>query len=111
MSRDATPSTPTSTRALAAILGVSKSTIHRDVSGKCDPGARVVGRDGKTYPATRLSLRPSDELVELRMKGWSYRRIAAEFGVSHQTVMRLFRNGGSPVPDGTREPVDQAGAR
>jgi IS30 family transposase len=93
-----------SIRALARALGVSKSTIQRDLAGKVVPGARSLGLDGKSYPATRVPLRPSDEIIRLREQGWSYRCIAAEYGVSHQTIMRLFRAGGPAVPRGTREP-------
>ncbi len=58
------------------------------------PLPRRNAADGKTYPATanRDFRIPSKRLVDLRAAGWSYRKIGAEVGVSHQTIMRLFQN-------------------
>lgn len=43
-----------SLRAIAEASGVSEATVRRDTAGATnDAGARVIGRDGKSYPATR----------------------------------------------------------
>jgi transposase len=80
-----------STRAIAQKMGISKSTVHRRTIDVRSPGDRVRGLDGKSYPATGDSLVASDEMVELRAQGWSYRQLAKEFDVSPQTVMRMLR--------------------
>jgi hypothetical protein len=82
----------TSLRMMAAFLGVSHCTVWRDLQNKDRGAARSLGRDGKSYPSRRGLFVPAVWMCELRAQGWSYRRIAAEAGVSHQTVMRLFRN-------------------
>ncbi len=53
---------------------------------------RVIGTDGKRYPARRSKgiAVPAQWMVERRAQGASYREIASEAGLSHQTIMRLF---------------------
>jgi hypothetical protein len=86
-----------STRAAAAVAGVSRSTMarRRAAASAEQRAGRVPGRDGKTYPAFRL---PADALVcrwararVLQLEGWSVRAIAAEVGCSVGTVAADLR--------------------
>lgn len=84
--------TATSCRAMAKLVGVSKSYMTEALPRVQGPGDRNVGLDGKSYPAHRIPLVPSEDLIDLRSQGLSYRAIASMVGVSHQTIMRLFQN-------------------
>ncbi|GHS89319.1 hypothetical protein AGMMS50218_15330 [Actinomycetota bacterium] len=89
-----------SSRAVAAVLGVGKSTVHRDLevlSGvpggapdSRDAGEGVaVGIDGKSYPRRAASPRLRERtarVVELRGAGLTQVQIAAELGVAQSTV-------------------------
>ena len=90
---------PTSVRALALSMGIQaqrrpfgKTTLHRVLQKHPRlPGERVIGRDGKSYPATRERQVASEELLRLRYdEGYSFQQLADHFGVSRQTVTRLI---------------------
>lgn len=108
-------SVPTSCRALARVLGVSKSTAARDMraAGALEPTGYHRGLDGKEYPNARGVLVEAIINVAIEHPDWSVRRIAAEVGAgSPATVLRwreLARRyiaaGRSPVPSGTPEQV------
>ena len=89
-----------SIRATAAILGVSPSTIMRDIQkgddyrpddeGRIDVGT-VMGLDGKRRPSRRFDTSARDEQIcDLRYSGKSLRTIAAEVGCSVGTVHRVL---------------------
>lgn len=62
-----------SLRAIAGALGVSEPTVRRDIAksgASCDapepePAARVIGMDGKSYPATRPAPEPEPEAARV----------------------------------------------
>jgi predicted transcriptional regulator len=88
-----------SVRASAAVLGVAKTTVQRDVAampplsrvpdGTPDSG-RSVGRDARSYPVVRAStaqvLERQVQVARLRSQGWSQTEVARELGVSQPTV-------------------------
>lgn len=92
-----------SIRALAAIFGVSPSTVHRDTMRrrvdrvvKDDEGNLLVpltmGIDGKLRPAVRYNTSGRDALIRrLRAEGTTMRAIAEEVGCSVGTVHRVLR--------------------
>lgn len=93
---------PTSIRALALSQGLqaqrrpfSKTTFHRALQEHPEAremfGDRVIGRDGKSYPATRERRVVSEEMLRLRYdEGLSFQQLADHFGLSRQTVTRLI---------------------
>lgn len=93
-----------STRALAQVLGVSASTVSRDLASEDtvdDQGRRlaavsmVVGLDGKVRPSRRLDTAGRDaEIRRLRSAEVSMRAIAAAVGCSLGTVHRVLRQSG-----------------
>jgi transposase len=80
-----------SSRLLAELLGVSKSTVHRDKAHMAS-AATVEGRDSKTYPASADAhaerLLHAVELWDMHRPN---REIAARLGVSERTVRRWHR--------------------
>lgn len=86
-----------SVRAIAAVLGVAKSTVDRDVAatastvpdGTVDT-PRSTGRDGRSVPSQRGSsadvLSRRVEVARMRAQGMSQVQIARELGVSQPTV-------------------------
>lgn len=82
---------PRSLRALGAILGVSRETIRRDLALRPVEAYRVVGLDGKSYPANEDGQRATAAAVlALRERGMKQTEIAAELGLSQPTVSRLL---------------------
>lgn len=85
-----------SNRAIARALGVSEATIRRDldVSGDSrESPDRVVGLDGKSYPASEAGQRRmAAAILALRARGMKQVEIAAELGVSQSTVSRALRD-------------------
>jgi hypothetical protein len=64
-----------------------RSTIHRDLPEPARRAERVVGLDGKSYPASRDDDTRADAL-NLLADGFSVARVAAWYGVSERTVRR-----------------------
>ncbi len=83
-----TPESGHSIRALAAALGVSKSTIARDLRGVDSAVRTSCGLDGKEYASP--SAREHRRLLHraLRAQGVSERIIAEQTGWSQATVHR-----------------------
>jgi transcriptional regulator with XRE-family HTH domain len=82
-----------SLRAMAEVLGVSASTIARDLAESGADHIRVRGRDGKSYPRGKEAQRVMVLLAhQLHRRGLTQARIAAEIGVSQPTVSRLLRS-------------------
>lgn len=88
-----------STRALAAVLGVSAATAHRDLrrldAPRDDGMAEVVkvrGLDGKIRPSRRLDTTERDAaIVSKRAAGLTVRQIAGALGCSVGTVHRVLK--------------------
>lgn len=86
-----------SVRAIAAVLGVAKSTADRDVAASLStvPGgtvdtSRSTGRDGRSLPSQRGSsadvLTRRVEVARMRAQGMSQVEVADRLGVSQPTV-------------------------
>lgn len=89
-----------SVRAIAAVLGVAKTTVQRDVAAAMPPlsgvpdgtpdSGRSVGRDARSYPVARAStaqvLERQVQVARLRSQGLSQTEVARELGVSQPTV-------------------------
>jgi transposase len=80
-----------SLRKMAAIIGVSSTTVYRDslaTRGQEDP-LNVVGRDGKCYAASRdARLRRVAMALKALNEGKDVDEVAAAFGVSRRTLRR-----------------------
>ena len=80
--------TSMSCRQIAAVLGVSKSTAHRDRRA-VEGGGRCRGNDGKSYPASREEHR---EMVAIALaaiaQGKPVGEVANAIGVSPRTLRR-----------------------
>lgn len=89
-------------RAMAKVLGVSPSTIARDVAKQDKPlpdGRRevevgpVMGLDGKVRPGRRVDTTQRDaEIRRLRASGFTVREVAARLGCSVGTVHRVAKS-------------------
>lgn len=92
-----------SLRALASILGVSPSTVHRDRAGvdqvtTDEDGSLLIpmtrGLDNKLRPTVRYDTSGRDRLIrQLRAEGKTIRAIASEVGCSVGTVHRVVSDG------------------
>lgn len=92
-----------SIRALAATLGVSPATVHRDRRGADavttdEDGSLLIpmtlGIDGRLRPTVRYDTSGRDRLIrQLRHDGKSIRVIAQEVGCSVGTVHRVLARG------------------
>jgi transposase len=95
--------TAPSLRVTAAALGVSKSTIHRDLAGadRTALSLRVQGRDGKSYPSTKVAHEAVIGFaLEALWAGKSVSDVAEAVACSERTVRR-WRREWSRVPAGT----------
>jgi transposase-like protein len=82
-----------SVRAIAAVLGYGKTTVHRDLRADGHvPSGRSSGLDGKTYSASRESHR---ELVGIALAALEQGKTPAEvtttLGISPRTLRRWRR--------------------
>lgn len=63
---------------------------------------------GTRKPVTRAYLRQRQKQMQrLRAKGWSYRRIAAKFGISHARVEQVVKRAFKPKRNGPRSKQKQ----
>lgn len=89
-----------SVRALAAVVGMSPSTVQRDRAAAQDYAAAedgtilvgwTMGVDGKLRPSRRVDTTARDEeVLRLRADGASIRAIAAKLECSPGTVHRVL---------------------
>jgi hypothetical protein len=88
-----------STRMIAAQIGCDQSFVVKvrpQVMTDSSP-ARVTGKDGKSYPASRTPVRRPpeerrDQIAELASKGYSTRQIAGHLGIGEERVAVLAQH-------------------
>jgi ParB-like chromosome segregation protein Spo0J len=105
-----------STRQIADVAGVPKSTVIRDAAEEVRPdpsgsphtttvAVAVVGRDGKNYQPQTLQQR-RDLAAELRAEGFSIGQIADHMQVAKSTAQSLLAPRKKVTPISTKSPAD-----
>jgi len=81
-------------RFLVTVLGAVAELERELISERTKAGLARAKAQGKRlgHPLIDLNM---DRVRELRAQGWGYRKIAKEFGVSHQTIKNRLRIGAS----------------